>query len=278
MLKNLMVKVGINRVKRILSVYPALLRVYWKRVMVYRAARFIWLINAAFPLVMMSIWSTLANDGAISGYTSADFIAYYLIAILVQRITSCNMVPDIENTIRTGELSAYLLRPIDVIHHFLAQMVTLHAANIPIIAAPVIIAIMLIPGAHLSISATSLLVFSVSCLMGFVFEFLAQYIIGGLSFWITQARGISGTFLLAKSLMDGYVIPLALFPTNVRTVLYLLPFQSSVATPVGVITGKLTITQAMSNVIVSAIWISLIALVGRLLWRKGLQLYSAVGA
>jgi ABC-2 type transport system permease protein len=227
---------------------------------------------------MMAIWSALAKDGAVSGYTSVDFIGYYLVAIVVRRITSCNIVPDIENMVRTGELSAYLLRPVNVIHHFMAQMLTVHIINLPIVAVPVMIAIVFTPGIQLIINPLTLAVFLLSCITGFMFEFLTQYIIGGLSFWITQARGVSGTFILAKSLLEGYIVPLALFPSRAQSILRLLPFQSSIAIPVEILTGRVTLTDALSGIFISAGWVLLIGIAGWCLWREGLRSYSAVGA
>ena len=96
---------------RTLRIYPALLRAYWYRALMYRAVFVIWIINASFPLVMMSIWVGLAQSGNISGYSAADFIAYYLAAILVRRVTAVGIVQDLENLVRTGESSPLPPRP-----------------------------------------------------------------------------------------------------------------------------------------------------------------------
>lgn len=263
---------------RTLRVYPVLLRAYWQRALIYRAVLLVWIVNAAFPLVMMAIWISLAQDGPIGGYNSRDFVAYYLAAILVRRITGCGIVQDFENLVRTGELSAYLLRPMDIIHHFLARTLTSRALNMPVIAFPIVLVALLVPGQQFDSRFFNIVAFGVSCVIGFAFEFAMQYVIGELSFWISQAHGVNAVFILAKSLLGGYIIPLALFPSEMQAVLHLLPFQSGVALPVEILTGRASPDRILFGLLISALWVFLMGLAGRVLWRLGLRSYTAVGA
>src|SRR5512140_2422109 len=133
---------------RTLKIYPALLRAYWHRAIIYRAAYIVWIVNTSFPLVMMAIWISLAQGGPIQGYSATDFAGYYLAAILVRRITNCGILADLENLVRTGELSVYLLRPMDVMHHFVARILASRFVGIPLVGIPVAVAVLLIPGAQ----------------------------------------------------------------------------------------------------------------------------------
>jgi ABC-2 type transport system permease protein len=263
---------------RTLKIYPALLRAYWHRSIIYRAAYIVWIVNTAFPLVMMAIWISLAQGGPIQGYSATDFVGYYLAAILVRRITNCGIVGDLENLVRTGELSVYLLRPVNVVHHFVARMLSSRLIGIPLIGIPVLIAVLLTPGTQFNFQPVNLMLFILASATGFIFEFLAQYLIGGLSFWITQAHGVSAAYQLARSFLGGYIVPLAMFPASLQGALYLLPFQVSMALPVELLTGRMTPEVALLRLGVCVVWIAVLALCTRLLWRAGLRSYSAVGA
>ncbi len=263
---------------RTLKIYPVLLRAYWYRSMIYRATYVIWLVNTAFPLVMMAIWISLAQGGPIQGYSATDFVGYYLAAILVRRITNCGIVADLENLIRTGGLSIYLLRPVGVLHHFIAKALSSRFVGILIASLPVAIGILFTPGTQFDLHPLSLLLFVLACIVGLTFEFLAQYFIGGLSFWITQAHGVGAAYQLAKSFLGGYVVPLAMFPASLQGLLQLLPFQASMALPVEVLTGRITPEVALLRIGVCCAWIVILAFCVRFLWRAGLRSYSAVGA
>jgi ABC-2 type transport system permease protein len=263
---------------RTLRIYPALLRAHWHRTLIYRAAFVVWVVNAAFPLVMMSIWVGLAQGGDIGGYSAAGFAGYYLAAVLVRRITAISVVRELEDLVRTGELSTYLLKPISLVHHFVARVLTSRFLNLPIVAVPVILSLLLIPGIRLDLRPASLLLFGAACILGLVFEFLTQFAIGGLSFWIVQAHGVTAAYNLAQSFLGGYIVPLALFPLAVQGILHLLPFQSSVALPVEILTGRAPPEEALLRIAICVAWSVLMALLGRLLWQAGLRSYSAVGA
>jgi ABC-2 type transport system permease protein len=267
---------------RVLRIYPALLRAYWQRAIAYRATYLIVLVNAAFPLVMMSIWIGLAQQGSTQreGYSAVDFVAYYLTAILVRRVTGCGIVRDIELLVRNGDLSVYLLRPIDLMHHLLARVLITRLAVVPIVAVPVAIGMLITPGAlqALDLHPLNLALFTLACAVGLAFDFTAQYAIGCLSFWMTQAHGVNAAFALAKSFLGGYIMPLGLFPVALQATLQWLPFQSGVALPVEVLTGRLSPEAALLRIAVCTAWVAVIALSARVIWRAGLRSFSAVGA
>jgi ABC-2 type transport system permease protein len=116
------------------------------------------------------------------------------------------------------------------------------------------------------------------CILGFVFEFTFQYLIGGLSFWITQAHGVGAAYQLAKSFLGGYIFPLAMFPLGLQGILQILPFQLSMALPVELLTGHVALDVAVMRLAICSGWTAVLAGCTYLLWRVGLRSYSAVGA
>ena len=263
---------------RALRVYPALLRAYWERAIAYRAVFVVALLNAAFPLVMMAIWIGMAQEGPVAGYTAADFAGYYLSAVLVRRTTGVGIVQDVERLVRTGELSVYLIRPLGVIHHFFARVL----AGRPLVAlAPAALvapAVLLIPGQQFDLRLPNLLLFGLACGVGLTFEFLMQYLLAGLSFWIVQTQGVSAAYQFVRAFLGGYIVPLALLPPTLGTVLIWLPFQVSVALPAELLTGRLDPVQGALRLGVGIAWAGLAALGAHVVWRSGLRSYTAVGA
>src|SRR5262245_28667339 len=103
--------------------YSALLRAYWMRALEYRGVIMIWILAGLLPLVMMMVWLTLSAAGPVAGYDSTTFVSYYLMVILVRRLTGVWIIWDMDREIRLGELSFYLLKPIHPIHHHLARII-----------------------------------------------------------------------------------------------------------------------------------------------------------
>lgn len=277
-LAGFIVMVIVIAIMRILKVYPALLRAAWERAAAYRAVFAVSLLNAIFPLVMMSIWIGMAQDGPVAGYEATDFAGYYLAAVLVRRITGVGIAQDVERLILTGELSVYLIRPLDPLHYFFARVLAGRVVIVSMVFVPVALAVLAVPSAQFDLRPASLALFALACVIGLLFEFVAQFLLSGLSFWIIQTHGLVAAYQFVKAFFGGYIVPLALFPAGISTVLLWLPFQSSVALPVEILTGRLSPEQSALRLGVSAVWVALIAVGGRLLWQAGLRDYSAVGA
>ncbi len=264
--------------RRLLRIYPALLRFAWKRAAAYRAVFVVALMNAAFPLVMMAIWVKLADDGPIADFRAEDFVGYYLAAVLVRRLTAVGITADLERLIHTGELSPHLLRPLHVGHVYLARALAGRGFITILTALLVGVGVWVTPGAQFDLRASALLSFAVACGVGLMFEFFVQFAIGSLAFWITQVQGVSAAFQFIKAFLGGYIVPLALFPGELGRWLVWTPFPISVALPVEILTGRVAEEQAIARLAVGIGWTLLMMVGASLIWRRGLRAYSAVGA
>lgn len=84
----------------------ALVRGLWLSWLQYRSFFFIlafgWMIP---PLIYLLVWSTAAGDGAIAGLTRGEFVAYYLVLILVNQITYAQTNWTVGDLIRYGQMN-----------------------------------------------------------------------------------------------------------------------------------------------------------------------------
>ena len=263
---------------RILRTYPVLLRAAFARALVYRAELVIYVFTGTLPLVMMFIWLTVAGEGEINGFTGPDFVAYYLAAVLVRRITGVWIVWDYDAMIRKGELSPYLLRPLDSKHYILARALAARVLQVPMLLVPIAIVALLMPGRQFDISPLNLLAFVAAGAAGVAFEFMAQHLIAGLAFWITQVTTVAEAWFFIKSFLGGYLAPLALLPAGMRNVLEWMPFQISLGFPIEILTGRAGPERMAQGFAVGVVWLTLLFIADRAVWRAGIRAYSAVGA
>jgi ABC-2 type transport system permease protein len=78
--------------------------------------------------------------------------------------------------------------------------------------------------------------------------------------------------------MGGFVVPLSLLPPAIQQASYWLPFRSSMALPIEILTGRAGYDQAIAGIIISAVWVFILMMFTRWIWSRGLRSYSAVGA
>lgn len=261
-----------------LKKFGVLLRVSWSDALAYRAELLIWVLTGVLPLVMLMVWRTLAGDGEIGGFSGADFVTYYVGALTVRQLTGVWIIWDMEREIRLGELSPHLLRP----YHPLARYLALAMSDKPLRLAMMLplwgIALLIEPAALPRPGAMSLAALPLAIVLAFLIYFFNQCCIGLLSFWWTQVLAVQDFWFGFYSLASGYLVPLDLLPAPVTRLLMVLPFRAMLGFPVDLLLGRLSPTQILEGFGLQLFWATALFLVMRLMWRRGLRHYSAVGA
>ncbi len=259
--------------------YRALITAAWSIAFTYRAQVVLYMLSFVFPLIMLAIWLTVEEQtGPIGGFDRSGFISYYIAATVVFRFTNAFVVWRWDREIRTGDLSVRLLKPLDPFHHFFSQLLGWKLFDLMIIL-PLFIAItLLVPAVTYPLTPALLLAFSVSVVVGIALDVLLGTAFGMLSFWTTQSRHFASLWHGIGQLLSGFVVPLALFPPDLRLFVHLLPFRSMVSLPIEILMGRLGWAEIAGGLLVGIIWMLVALLIYRVLWRHGLRRYEAVGA
>ncbi len=73
------------------------------------------------PLVSLFVWMSIAGDGTVGGYSTADFVLYFVGVLVVGRMTGAWDIWHLDNDIRQGTFSNKLLRPFHPVHWNMAD-------------------------------------------------------------------------------------------------------------------------------------------------------------
>lgn len=261
-----------------LRAIPDVCRVKFARLIAYRAEMIIWIFTALLPLVMLAMWQTVATDNPIGNYGQTEFTRYFISTLIVRQLIGAWVVWQMNFDIRSGALSAQLLRPVNPIVVYALWMLT--AVPLRVIYLSPLIAflifwqpdILYVPDFFIGF------LFIWSSLLAWGIAFLIQCLFGILAFWLDRTEGLFGVWIAAWAVLSGYIAPLDLFPERFQTILYWLPFRSMLATPVELLSGFLTAEEALSAVAVQTLWFVVSALATVWLWKKGVKKYGAFGA
>lgn len=254
---------------------PTLLRVGFAEMVAYRAEMVVWILTATLPLVMLALWNAAAADGPLAGYGQAEFARYFTVTLVVRQLTGAWIVWDLNHGIRTGELSAYLLRPLNPLAFNLARTVSAVPFRL-VVLAPILAALLWWrPDIAFLPSPGRALAGALSITLAFALSWLVQAMFGMLAFWFEQSLGIYNLWFAAYAFLGGYVLPLALLPPALGQVALWLPFQATLAAPVDILLGT---ADPLPTLAVQAAWVGLALLAARSMWIRGLRRYGAVGA
>ena len=262
------------------TVYVAFLRAALGVSIMYRAQLVIWILTGLFPLLMMAVWITISQEnpqGTVGNFDQTAFISYYLAVTVIRRLCGVWIIWDLDEDIRMGMLSAKLLRPIDPGHNYFAMSLTDKPVEMAFVLPPILLAMWWF-GAEYDLSAVNVFLVSLTIFGAICIEFCVSMLIGALGFWITQVLSLIQVWFYLRAFFSGWIIPLALFPDSFQAFLFYMPFRYTLSLPIEILMGQLSGPDIMNGLALQWGWVVLFFIGYRLLWRKGISRFSAVGA
>ena len=244
-----------------------------------QARGFFWVLAFGWmipPLIYLFVWSTAAGEKTIAGMDRSEFIAYYLLIIVINQLTYSTTNWTVGDVIRYGSLNIWLLRPLPPIFEALASELAGKVVFM-VFVLPVsgILAMFLKPTVHPTVEGVILFVLAV--LLAWMLRFLWGYWLALLAFWTSRADSLLVIQDSLVFLLSGIVAPFALLPEGVATVTRWLPFRYMVGFPVEILTGQIGPLETLFGLLLQGIWLIISVILTHLIWTQGLKNYSAVG-
>jgi ABC-2 type transport system permease protein len=255
----------------------ALIKRTWSSWMQWRSFFFLlafgWIIP---PLISLFVWSTAAGGKEIGGLTRGEFVAYYLVLILVNQLTYSQTNWTVGDLIREGTMNTLLLRPMSPMYDTLAAEIAGKVVYMTfVIPVAAILALVLRPELHVTLENG--LAFVPTLALAWALRFLWGYWLALLAFWATRADALLALQDSLVFLLAGQVAPMALLPGLLRKAATGLPFRYMVGFPIEVLTGQLTWAEVWAGFAWQAGWLGVTLILFTVLWRTGVKRYSAVG-
>ena len=228
------------------------------------------------PLIYLLVWSTAAGEGEIGGLNRGEFVAYYLVLILVNQLTYAQVNWTVGDEIRYGGMNRILLRPLspifDALSTEVAGKIVYLLFGLPV---TVLLAIILRPELHLIVQ--NIVAFILALLLAWALRFFWGYWLALLAFWSTRADALVALQDSLVFLFAGQVAPVALLPGVLRKIAIVLPFRYMLGFPVEILTGQLDGRAIFTGFCLQLGWLAVALTLFLIIWRAGLRHYSAVG-
>ncbi len=266
--------------KGFLELYLQQFKTTFAATLQYRASLVIWMMSHILePLIYLIVWSTVSSTsgGSVGDYSTADFAAYFIVLMLVNHVTYTWIMYEFEYRIREGTFSVALLKPVHPIHSDVADNVSSKVITLPLM---ILVAAGLVSVFHPAI-APPLWVVPVAVpalFLGFLARFFLEWTLAQAAFWTTRVGAINQVYFVLVLFLSGQIAPLTLFPSIVQALAYILPFRWMIGFPVELLLGRLTVPEALTGIGVQIVWVAIAYRILRIVWSRGVKVYSAVGA
>lgn len=266
-------------IARTLRAVPTLLRVGVAETVAYRAEFLVWILTTTLPLVMLGLWTSVANEPpyTFKGFGSDDFVAYYLATLIVRNLTGSWVSWQISEEIRLGSMSMRLLRPVHPIVAFAAS----HVAAVPfrtVVAMPIAVVLLISSGASaLTTEPLQLALILPSLVLAWIITFCVLVALGTLAFFITKAMAMMNLYFGLYALLSGYLLPMQMLPRGIRQVAEVAPFRFMLSVPVELMTKQLSAAHALGLVAGQVAWAVATIALSLWVWKRGVRRFEAVG-
>ncbi|HMI86935.1 MAG TPA: ABC-2 family transporter protein [Polyangiaceae bacterium] len=261
---------------RTVTAYPTLLRIGFASAVAYRTEMLVWMLTMTMPFVSLALWSAVAADMPVGRFDQKAFTAYFLATIVVRQLSGSWVVWELIQEIKSGALSSRLLKPIHPLVVYSAD----NLAAIPLralFAAPLALFGIASGGAAVPHQPHLVAAFLLSLFGAWIITFFVMVIVGSLTFFMESSTSIFDIWLAFFMLLSGYLVPLELFPSWVRSVADVLPFRYTLGFPVEILIGMSSDADIVRGLAIQYAYGGGAAALALLLWRTGVRRFGAFG-
>lgn len=262
-------------------------RVLWRHVRMnlamtleYRGSFIIYMVSVVVrPVIALLVWLTVSDQGVVLPLDRQHLVTYYVLVGVVSMLTSTWGAEYLAETIRLGQLSPFLLRPSPYLLYQLGNNLGEKIVKLILLLPMVgVVALLFRDDLRLPSEPAAWTLFALSLPLAAVVAFLLDMLIGLLAFWVDDVTAISRIRTLVATFLSGQIVPLALFPPSLAGFLAIQPFRYTLSFPLEVLTGQLSTADLALGFAFQVGYCVVLAVLYRVVWRRGLRAYAAVGA
>lgn len=260
--------------------YFLIAKLTWDETFVYRLNFVMWRLRAVLQiLTLYFLWVSLIPSGtSLFGYNQSSMLTYILGTSMVSSFVLSSRSSAVGDEINSGNLSNFLLRPINYFLYWFARDVGDKAMNIifSIIELAVLFAI-LKPPLFIQTESLYLLLTFVAIVLALIMYFFFNFLLGLIGFWSPEVWAPRFIFTILLNFFAGGLFPLDILPKFIFSIFQLLPFTYLLYFPIKIYLGQLTIVEIFTGIIISLVWTLILYIIVQYIWRKGLKIYAAQG-
>ena len=262
--------------------YFFVIRMTWIQALEYKANTIVGTFAIFSGLAIeFLIWKQVFQAQGINeirGFTFNGLMVYIFLCMIVGQLKS-SWVTSIEmiDSIRTGDMNKYLIRPISFFtYHFM--MFIGHNSLFYIVYSTVLILFpILLPG-WVFPTSFHILGFILALLISIYLSYAIYFCMVCFAFWFGEVRALVIAYNISNIVLSGQIIPLRLFPDSVRNIINLTPLQFLVDFPVSIATANLPMIYWLPKMGMALSWCIVMTLAGRVIYRSGIRVYGGYGA
>jgi ABC-2 type transport system permease protein len=250
-----------------------------QNVLEQRSRSFVWfLVSLLAPTLFLLFWKGAASAKP-GGWTLPYFTSYYFLLIIAGSLLIAHIEEDVAfEDIQQGHIIQYLLRPLSYFWFKCIEETPyrLLQGGFGIL---VFTGFFLFFGEIVALSKDPIVLLAgfFSVILAYFISFTFKMIVGLSAFWFTDAVGLQQMVHIFLFLFAGFIMPIALMPTWLKTMAFITPFPYMLYTPIIIFQGTLSEFEIVRQMVVQCFWLLVLLILYKQIWKKGIQMFSGIG-
>ena len=262
--------------------YLSIFKISLKQEFSYRLNFIMWRVRNVIQIfIIFSLWDVLLvnNSSEILGYNREKILTYVFGILIIKAIVFSSRSIDVSGEIARGDLSNYLLKPVSYFKYWFTRDMSSKFLNLTFAVFEIIILYFILkPPLYFPVNPLYLFLFIVSLVMAILIYYLLVFIFSTIPFWNPeQSWGALFLFMIFSDFLGGGLFPLDIFPGIWRQIIYLLPFAYILFFPLQIYLEKINLITTFSYLGIAILWVVVLYIALKFLWKKGMLAYRAEG-
>ncbi len=252
----------------------------WEETLTYRFNFLMWRVRTVVLLLSIYfLWHSVIPAGSsLFGYTQNMMLTYILLTSLTNAFVTSTRTHEIGDEINGGDLSNYLIKPINYFLYWFWKDVGDKAMNIVFsITELLVLFFILRPSIFIQKDFMFILLFLISILLAIVLYFFINILLGLVGFWNPEVWAPRFIFTIILGFFAGNYFPLDILPATVFKIFEILPFSYLIYFPIKIYLGQIAQAEILKGFLVMILWSFAFFIIVQLVWNKGLKAYTAQG-
>jgi len=256
-----------------LGVYFSFVRNAFLKMLAYRLRYYTGILTylffvAVYYFIWQAVYANKAGGATINGYTLPEMLTYVTIGWIARSFYFSNIDDEIDDLVRSGQVSVYLLRPVNFQLMMLTQAVGESLFRILFFSVPIGIVIIWIFPVNPPQNVFDFGMFALATTIGFFVMASLNFLVGLLAFYLKSIDGIMRAKYNLINLASGLILPFTFLPAWLKSSLEFLPFKSISYVPLNLYLGKVPRDQIAPLLMGQIYWLIFLAGLGYFMWSR----------
>jgi ABC-2 type transport system permease protein len=259
-----------------MGLYIEIFRYRFSRFLTYPLELLAFALKRVVEIIFLLVLWNLISQSSHSTINIREIASYFLVALGISDIVMSKwgaLGTFLAKLIKSGELSNYMVKPVHLIMQSYANAMGNSGLRIIFALINVILGIAINPPQ--SLIAVGL--FIVLLVAAFLTSFSFNILIASLYFHFTEASGIKNAIEHLARICSGTIVPLYLFPENIKQIVELTPFPVMLYGPAHALRENVLTQEVIVQVLISYMWVFLMGIVASVIWTKSIKAYESTG-